>query len=1016
MGRSMIVGWFFLWLPATVAQPADWPTYRADAARSGYTAERLAANLSGGWTYHYSHPPRPAWPRAKRLVFDRFDQPIIAGGKLFFGSSADGKLYATDAATGRLLWTFFTGGPIRLAPVAWKDRVFVASDDGHLYALGASDGRLLWKHRGGPDGSMRLGNGRMISKWPARGGPVLCDDTLYYAAGIWPSDGIFVYALDARTGQVRWVNDDSGGIQMPQPHKTAVAASGISAQGYLLAMGKQLFVSTGRSVPAAFDRATGKFQYFHLHYNNSFGGSFAMAARGYLYNSGTIFDAKTGTPRGGITGHIVATPDGVVRAREGTVTAYEWGEVQWEKRGRRGRPLDVRPLEKLWSIDGVGARAELIVAGATIVCGAHGHVDLCDADAGKVVQSIPVDGFAGGLAVADGRLYVATDRGTIHCFDHTQRAKPTVIERKPDDGPYGANTLYAKAAEEILRRFSAAEGYCLDIGCGDGALAFELARQSDLYVCAIESDGAKVAEARRKLDAAGLLGPRVVVHHADLNASGYPRYFANLVVSGRSITEGAEVVPQDEVRRIQRPFGGMACIGKPGAMSVTVRGELPGAGSWTHQYADPANTVCSDDELLEGRLGILWYRDVDLERANRHGRSPAPLFFEGRLVYAGVDEIRAIDAYNGRRLWSYSLPGLLQAYNNESFLGVSGTGGNYCLAGDSVYVRHEDYCLRIDAATGKQLGRFALPDDGRGNRAVWGYLACTGDLLYGSRADPRHVVTHRYGPPCDMSGQLTESTMLFALNAKTGELKWKYEARESIRHNAIAVGVKHVYLIDRAPALFDRQKRPSRRAWREESAWAAKQPGGELLALDAITGEVVWKQSDDVYGTMLAASDKHGALLMAYQVAEEHLDSEVGRRMSVFDLTDGKLMWTKAVNYGSRLIINDRIIYAGAPGSPPYEKGGAWDLLTADPKPFDLRRSYGCGIFTSCRKMLFFRSSALGYFDLDKNEGVENFGGTRPGCWINAIGAGGLVLLPDATAGCNCSHLNRCWVALEPLQ
>ena len=58
-----------------------------------------------------------------------------------------------------------------------------------------TDGALLWKKRGGLDERMILGNERLTSKWPARGGVAVVEDTVYFAAGIWPSDGIFLYAL-----------------------------------------------------------------------------------------------------------------------------------------------------------------------------------------------------------------------------------------------------------------------------------------------------------------------------------------------------------------------------------------------------------------------------------------------------------------------------------------------------------------------------------------------------------------------------------------------------------------------------------------------------------------------------------------------------------------------------------------------------------------------------------------------------------------------------------------------------
>ena len=50
-----------------------------------------------------------------------------------------------------------------------------------------------------------------------------------------------------------------------------------------------------------------------------------------------------------------------------------------------------------------------------------------------------------------------------------------------------------------------------------------------------------------------------------------------------------------EVLRCQHPYGGVACLCKPGAMKKTLRGPLKGAGNWTHQYADAGNTTCSDD-------------------------------------------------------------------------------------------------------------------------------------------------------------------------------------------------------------------------------------------------------------------------------------------------------------------------------------------------------------------------------------------------------------------------------------
>ncbi|MHB8900486.1 MAG: outer membrane protein assembly factor BamB family protein, partial [Thermoguttaceae bacterium] len=244
--RAVLCGVLCCTMASSIALGGDWPTYRADAARSGHSAEALPAGLALSWEYRGA-APRRAWPSSERISYDSAHQPIVVGQAVIVGSTVDDTVTALDAATGQVRWKYFTGGPVRFAPAAWRDRLFVASDDGYLHALSTGDGRLLWKHRGGPNGRMCLGNERMISRWPARGGPVVVDDSVYYAAGIWPSGGVFVHALDAETGKVIWSNGETGGLVMPQPHGGAEARSGPAPQGYLVVAGELVFVPTGRA-------------------------------------------------------------------------------------------------------------------------------------------------------------------------------------------------------------------------------------------------------------------------------------------------------------------------------------------------------------------------------------------------------------------------------------------------------------------------------------------------------------------------------------------------------------------------------------------------------------------------------------------------------------------------------------------------------------------------------------------------------------------------------------------------
>ena len=141
--------------------------------------------------------------RTKRIQFDAGYEPVVLGKTMFIASSNNGSVTALDIDTGEQKWRFYTDGSVRLAPVAWKDRIFIGSDDGHLYCLAAKDGRLLWKFRAVPSRRNVLGNGRLISVWPVRGGPVLHDGKIYFAAGVKGASAITIRNLQSTTYTVR---------------------------------------------------------------------------------------------------------------------------------------------------------------------------------------------------------------------------------------------------------------------------------------------------------------------------------------------------------------------------------------------------------------------------------------------------------------------------------------------------------------------------------------------------------------------------------------------------------------------------------------------------------------------------------------------------------------------------------------------------------------------------------------------------------------------------------------------
>ena len=88
--------------------------------------------------------------------------------------------------------------------------MYAGSDDGYVYCLSAATGELLWKYRAGPTDEKVIGNGRMISHWPVRTSVLVDDGTVYFGAGVFPYEGIYICALDAADGSVIWRNDTIG--------------------------------------------------------------------------------------------------------------------------------------------------------------------------------------------------------------------------------------------------------------------------------------------------------------------------------------------------------------------------------------------------------------------------------------------------------------------------------------------------------------------------------------------------------------------------------------------------------------------------------------------------------------------------------------------------------------------------------------------------------------------------------------------------------------------------------------
>ncbi len=1047
----------------------DWPTYRGDARRSGVSSEHVVVPLVERWRHKAAHAPQPAWPEmsASRdvfrqvelgptVVFDRAFHVTVCGQSLFFGSSVDDHVYCLDASSGKVRWSFCTEGPVRLAPTISQQRVYVGSDDGCVYCLAAADGHLLWRHRIGPADRRLPGNGRMISLWPVRCGVVVEDDTVYVCAGLFPSQGAYLCAMRAEDGEELWRQKVD-----------------ISAQGYLVASSKRLFVPTGRTPPHIYERHDGSqvAAYPGTGQQRSGtpegGGSFAVLVDEQLFHGGgekggiQVTDASSREKIVWSAGlRVVASGPLVYILGQDRLTAldrdpyFELLRLQQKKKKTAAdekRTAEVTADKRSWLKWEVPCQNpyELILAGKTVFVGSEDHVVAYDSAEGKQMWTGDVDGKAYSLAVSDGRLFVGTDKGTIHCFEAGNSGpRDTQLYAGMSDylrSPYPDDHTpqrYRLAAEAAVNAAGSKKGYCLVLGADTVTLAYEMSKRSAFRIIGIEPDADKVAPARELLVNARVYGSRIVIHQGKLDQLPYQKRFANLVVSEEALANGTLPPSASEVHRILRPSGGVAVFTSPsnaadaakatewgegalpgwkvveaaggGWTGTARRGPLAGAGEWTHFYADAGNTACSGDALRPGPVDIQWFgRPGPRRMVDRHEKNVGPLYKDGRLFISGDDYVAAVDAYNGTVLWEQDLP-------NSIRLGAFKNSGSMAVADDYLYVASADGCMIFNVKTG-QKSVFALPDEASGNRKEWGYLATVGDFLFGSVTKPdatfriqdidTQVLMWRDNKP------VVCSDALFALNRRTGKTLWSYSPPQGVIVNpTIAVGGGRIYCVE-----------STNPETREVSNGRANLEmllgkGSAMVALDISNGEILWRKPVDfheIQHILFLSYAKETLVVTGTKNVSVQGEMRVRYDLYGFDAASGEMLWQTTQKPVPDHILEgphgEQVQHSAIVGETIYNTGFALQLRSGQPiDGWKWQKSDKCGVLSTSAFCGFSRFSNPRMFDLKTGNPTALTSVTRPGCWVNMIPAGGLVLIPEASSGCTCYYSIQTSLALTP--
>lgn len=1029
------------------ATAADWPTYRHDSRRSGTSPQALPHNLSLRWQQRLP-AYQVAFPNEERQQFDASHEPVCADGMLVVGCPADGSVRAYAAATGEERWRFHAEGPVRLAPVLHRGRVLFGADDGRFRCLDLATGELLWERPAYPPErpDLRLlGNNRLISFWPVRGGPVVVEDTVYFGSGVWPTVGTQVHAWDIATGETRWTNHGLGHIEGVRIDHNLRYDAGISPQGYLLATADRLIVTNGRSHPVGLNRADGTLFHFVQGYRNghcqvALGGDYifvgpsgVLAQADFREVGNKWLAAGQAAPEAfdsarfdlfegpyhpykrfvGCDARSLFDGDTAYSLVNGVLYAHDLGhsgvsEYELTQGGRTYAPFrwDARMI--LRATTGFGGDTRLFAkAGNTLYGRAGKRIVALELTGGetpvRLAWEYETPARPTSLITAGGRLFAALEDGSLLGFAASQTQPVEWTEKPAATEPAPTPELRAAAAPE--------HGIAVVLGELRPGETEHLLATTDLRLLIVSDDREATEAERRRLAAAGSHGSRIERFLGDPLEFRLPPYLANwLWLRGTPPGDG-------QLQRIWstvRPYGGrLRFTGTPEqiarfaeqARNANLEGaELAtetdgvtlsrpagpdGAADWTHETADAARSFFSRDLAVRAPLGPLWFGDgpgYGFIKHKDYGRGVKPQVVEGRVfaLQQRTATLFAYDAYTGRVLWQTRGEG-----DGAGFI------TRFASLPDGIYAAGRGRCVVYDPASGEELRRFVFATGDEPARAAGVVVAGRTLLIAASAVQTRAI-----------EGGLWDAEVLHSFDLDSGRERWRRQAEERFNIKALASGGGKVFCTDSLSPL-------ATEIWQRRGRDLNEAPS-TILALDEISGEEVWRQE------YRAAYRQHGASgWMSVRGQDDWLayDETSGQLLAgrtgitlLLDGQTGETVWKKPTGMVQPVILMG--------GRLLDQNARLFELATGDPIQSGLFRRGGCNYAVANPFLAFLRDQTVCYVDLETGE-RHRLRNMRSGCSNSLIAAAGILSIPNFSEGCVCNYpiqTTSAWIHLPEVR
>ena len=416
------------------------------------------------------------------------------------------------------------------------------------------------------------------------------------------------------------------------------------------------------------------------------------------------------------------------------------------------------------------------------------------------------------------------------------------------------------AATTILRAAQVDGGFVVHLGCGDGRITAALHGNDRFTVHGLDTDAAKVAEARKYVQSQGLYGP-VSVERFSASSLPYADNLINLVVvdtrwemedtgseilrvlAPRGVAVVREMGNEAWLSHISRPVSrignGFVMFTKPVPAKID---------EWSHFLHDASNNAVAKDEMVGQPRSLQWVAPPLWLRSHETPSGfQAMVSASGRVFYffdeglIGLTDQRlperwslvCRDAFNGKLLWKRDLKSWgWPEWARERFEG-------------------QDW-------TAVRGGRTVVPDENHRR------LVADGQRVY---------ATLGYQAP------------LSILDASTGDILTTVEETEPVKEFVVSDGVVVVYSI---PLAAETSKR------RQDQVDVS----ATLTGIKDVTGKVLWKHNVQPIPSLFLAVD------------DGRVVYQNGSKLTCRDLGSGDQLWEVPAGKGKgkTLLIHNGVI------------------------------------------------------------------------------------------------------------